>query len=101
MTMLNMFLSVFVVVLIATLSLSGNAFCAERLMVFAGAASKPPTEEVAKAFEAKTGVKVDISFGGSGTVLSQKQRPCSAVYRFYPLGGGKGDLSKISLPHDA
>jgi molybdate transport system substrate-binding protein len=38
-------------------------------MVFAGAASKPPTEEVAKAFEAKTGVKVDISFGGSGTVL--------------------------------
>ncbi|MDD3553521.1 MAG: molybdate ABC transporter substrate-binding protein [Deltaproteobacteria bacterium] len=71
MRMLNMFLFVFVVVLIATLSLSGNAFCAERLMVFAGAASKPPTEEVAKAFEAKTGVKVDISFGGSGTVLSQ------------------------------
>jgi hypothetical protein len=30
--MLNMFLSVFVVVLIATLSLSGNAFCAERLI---------------------------------------------------------------------
>jgi molybdate transport system substrate-binding protein len=51
--------------------LSGDAFSAERLMVFAGAASKPPTEEVAKAFEKKTGVKVDISVGGSGTVLSQ------------------------------
>lgn len=41
------------------------------LMVFAGAASRPPTEEAAKAFEAKTGVKVDLIFGGSGYVLSQ------------------------------
>jgi molybdate transport system substrate-binding protein len=40
-------------------------------MVFAGAASKPPTEEAVKAFEAKTGVKVDVIFGGSGYVLSQ------------------------------
>jgi molybdate transport system substrate-binding protein len=43
----------------------------DRLMVFAGAASKPPTEDAAKAFEAKTGVKVDVIFGGSGFVLSQ------------------------------
>ncbi len=43
----------------------------ERLMVFAGAASKPPTEEAAKAFERKTGVKVDLVFGGSGYVMSQ------------------------------
>jgi molybdate transport system substrate-binding protein len=40
-------------------------------MVFAGGASKPPTEEAAKAFEKKTGAKVDIVFGGSGYVLSQ------------------------------
>jgi len=40
-------------------------------MIFAGAASKPPTEEAARKFEAKTGVKVDLVFGGSGYVLSQ------------------------------
>jgi len=34
--------------------------------VFAGAASKPATEEVVKAFEKKTGVKVNVTFGGSG-----------------------------------
>lgn len=43
----------------------------EELLVFAGAASKPPTEEAAKIFEAKTGVKVNLAFGGSGFVLSQ------------------------------
>jgi molybdate transport system substrate-binding protein len=40
-------------------------------MVFAGAASKPPTEQAARTFEAKTGVRVDVVFGGSGYVLSQ------------------------------
>lgn len=48
-----------------------KSFAADSLMVFAGAASKPPTEEAAKAFEEKTGVKVDVIFGGSGYVLSQ------------------------------
>lgn len=43
----------------------------EEIYVFAGAASKPPTEEVAKVFERKTGVKVNLTFGGSGFVLSQ------------------------------
>jgi molybdate transport system substrate-binding protein len=43
----------------------------EELLVFAGAASKPPTEEAARAFEKKTGIKVNITFGGSGFVLSQ------------------------------
>ena len=52
----------------------------DRLMVFAGAASKPPTEDAAKAFEAKTGVNVDVIFGGSGYVLSQM------------MLGKKGDL---------
>lgn len=41
------------------------------LLVYAGAASKPPTEEVAQLFESITGVHVDLVFGGSGTVLSQ------------------------------
>lgn len=49
---------------------SGNSF-SEELLVFAGAASKPPTEEIAKIFEKKTGVKVNVTFGGSGFVLSQ------------------------------
>ena len=60
--------------LVLALLISGaseNCFAADSLMVFAGAASKPPTEEAAKAFEAKTGVKVDVIFGGSGYVLSQ------------------------------
>ena len=43
----------------------------KRLMVFAGAASQPPMELAGKAFEKKTGVKVDTVFGGSGYVLSQ------------------------------
>ncbi len=43
----------------------------KHLLVYAGAASKPPTEEAAKIFEEKTGVKIDLVFGGSGSVLSQ------------------------------
>jgi molybdate transport system substrate-binding protein len=43
----------------------------EDLYVFAGAASKPPTEEAAKVFEKRTGTKVNLTFGGSGFVLSQ------------------------------
>jgi molybdate transport system substrate-binding protein len=63
------------------ISVSGQrSLAADSLMVFAGAASKPATEEAAKAFEAKTGVKVDVIFGGSGYVLSQM------------MLGKKGDL---------
>lgn len=43
-----------------------------RLMAFVGAASKPPTTEVKEVFEkANPGIVVDISFGGSGTLLNQ------------------------------
>lgn len=52
----------------------------KHLLVFAGAASQPPLEIAAKAFEQKTGVKVDLVFGGSGYVLSQMKL------------GKKGDL---------
>ena len=41
------------------------------LLIFAGAASKPATEEAAKIFQEKTGIPVDVIFGGSGFVLSQ------------------------------
>jgi molybdate transport system substrate-binding protein len=39
--------------------------------MYAGSASKPPTEEAIEVFEQKTGIKVEVTFGGSGTVLSQ------------------------------
>ena len=39
--------------------------------VFAGSASKPALEEAAAAFEAETGIRVYLTFGGSGTMLSQ------------------------------
>lgn len=51
--------------------LSGISSAEESLMVFAGAASKPPTEEAAKLFKKKTGIKVHLVFGGSGYVMSQ------------------------------
>jgi molybdate transport system substrate-binding protein len=43
----------------------------KRLLIFAGAASKPATEEVVKAFREKLNTPVDVVFGGSGFVLSQ------------------------------
>jgi molybdate transport system substrate-binding protein len=43
----------------------------ESLLFMAGAAAAPVVEELAKAFESKTGIKVEISVGGSGMLLSQ------------------------------
>lgn len=43
----------------------------DRLLIFAGSASKAPTEEATKLFSEKYGVKVETIFGGSGYVLSQ------------------------------
>jgi molybdate transport system substrate-binding protein len=42
-----------------------------RLLIFAGAASRPATEEIINSYEKKTGTPVDVIFGGSGFVLSQ------------------------------
>lgn len=42
----------------------------KRLQAFCGAASKPAMEECAAAFEKKTGIGVDVQFGGSGAMLS-------------------------------
>jgi molybdate transport system substrate-binding protein len=43
----------------------------KELLIFAGAASKPATEEAIQAFQEKTGVRINVVFGGSGFVLSQ------------------------------
>jgi len=44
---------------------------AKSLLVFAGAAGKPPAEEAARLFKERKGVEVRLTFGGSGLVLSQ------------------------------
>jgi len=41
------------------------------LLIFVGAASKPPTEEAVAAFEKRYGIRVEANYGGSGTLLSQ------------------------------
>lgn len=41
------------------------------LLIFAGAASKPPLEALALMYERKTGQKVELVFGGSGYVMAQ------------------------------
>lgn len=41
------------------------------LLIFAGAASKPPTAKVVRIYQQKKGVKILATFGGSGFVLSQ------------------------------
>ena len=43
----------------------------KEMLIFAGAASKPATEEIVKDFEKRSGTAVHLVFGGSGFVLSQ------------------------------
>jgi molybdate transport system substrate-binding protein len=43
----------------------------KRILVFAGAASKPATEEEVRIFRERFRIPVDVVFGGSGFVLSQ------------------------------
>jgi len=62
------------VLCVATQVLAGeqaNTLAGKRLELFIGAASKPATEEAAKAFEDKTGCRMLLHFGGSGAMLSQ------------------------------
>jgi len=58
------------VVVFFLFALTGVSWGAE-LLVFAGAAAKPPLEEIAGSFTRRTGVTVKTTFGGSGFVLSQ------------------------------
>ena len=55
-------------VLVSFMGCSGGG---KSIDVFAGSASKPALEEAAAAFEAETGIRVYLTFGGSGTMLSQ------------------------------
>ena len=57
--------------IVLALLLAVFVYAKPSLLIFAGSASKPATMEAAKAFEKKTGIHVDILFGGSGFVLSQ------------------------------
>ncbi|MHB8764453.1 MAG: substrate-binding domain-containing protein [Deferrisomatales bacterium] len=64
-------LSVLLVLLLAT-----GAFAAAAppsIEVFAGSASRPATEELARRFEQATGTRVLVHFGGSGALLSQME----------------------------
>jgi molybdate transport system substrate-binding protein len=63
---------IFLLPLILIFVATQNGFpSSKRILIFAGAASKPATEEVIKIFQEKFGIPVDVSFGGSGFVLSQ------------------------------
>lgn len=48
-------------------------FAGQSLLIFAGAASRPPAEEIADLFEKRTGAKVNLNFGGSGKMLSEME----------------------------
>lgn len=61
----------FICLLLSLLVMATKLGAKERLLVYAGAASKPPTEEAIKIYEDRTGQKIDVIFGGSGYVLSQ------------------------------
>lgn len=66
------FFSLILVLIFLTLVVVQNAqSSSKRMLVFAGAASKPASEDAVKLFQENTGIPVDVSFGGSGFVLSQ------------------------------
>jgi len=62
----------FFISIVLTFVLIQNAQSASKgILVFAGAASKPATEEGARIFQERFGIPVNVIFGGSGFVLSQ------------------------------
>jgi len=49
-----------------------NGFCADKgLMILCGAGFKLPMEEAVASFTRQTGVEVNVTYGGAGTLLSQ------------------------------
>ena len=72
----NIFLFLLFSLSFLVLFFSGPVFCLaqdsnDHLLIYAGAASKPPIEELSAAFAKKFGVKTDVMYGGSGGLLSQ------------------------------
>lgn len=61
----------FVFVVLICPSVAGVKAAEKRITAFCGSASKPAMEETATVFETKSGIKVDLHFSGSGTMLSQ------------------------------
>jgi molybdate transport system substrate-binding protein len=49
----------------------GPAAGRQPLLIFAGSACKQPLDEAARAFQQRTGIPVTLTYGGSGTLLSQ------------------------------
>jgi molybdate transport system substrate-binding protein len=60
-------MSIFLILVTA----QNGQYSPKRLLMFAGAASKPATEETVRIFQERFGILVDVIFGGSGFVLSQ------------------------------
>jgi molybdate transport system substrate-binding protein len=56
-----------------TATSTSSPLSGKEISVFAGSASKPALDEAAAVFEKQTGVKVFLTYGGSGTVLSQME----------------------------
>jgi len=57
--------------LVAVVAMSACGGGEQTLELFVGSATKPATEEVAKLFEEKYDVNLELHFGGSGAMLSQ------------------------------
>jgi molybdate transport system substrate-binding protein len=68
---MNVFL--WLIILMILIFNGSGSLCAadEKLLAFCGAASKPAMEEAADTFYKQTGIKVELNFGGSGTMMSQ------------------------------
>jgi ABC-type molybdate transport system substrate-binding protein len=71
----NTFLaSSFCTVLTICLSVVEGGTVERRITAFCGSASKPAIEEAAAQFEQETGIRIDLHFSGSGTMLSHRSR---------------------------
>jgi len=80
---------------------SSNPAEVKELFILCGAANKPAMEEIASAFEKERGVKITMTFGGSGTLLSQCE--LSRKGDIYLPGSPDyiiiGENKKLLIPH--
>ncbi|MCF7848337.1 MAG: molybdate ABC transporter substrate-binding protein [Kiritimatiellales bacterium] len=89
-----------VLVLLALLRWSGEKqagpSAGTALVMYCAAGSKPPVEEIAKQYEAAYGVKIQLQYGGSGTLLSNLQIAdkgdiyLAADHSYVDIARGKG-----------
>jgi molybdate transport system substrate-binding protein len=64
-------ISFFISIVLTFVFIQNAQSASKGILVFAGAASKPATEEGVRIFQERFGIPVDVIFGGSGFVLSQ------------------------------